>query len=207
MNNTKEKGLHFIEEIIDNDLSAGKYRNSIITRFPPEPNGYLHIGHAKSIFLNFGLAEKYKGYCNLRFDDTNPETESNIFVEAIKKDLEWLGVKPTETLFASENFEYLYGCAIELIARDLAYVDELSSEEIAALKGTPTSSGTNSPFRNRPANESLELFNKMHAGEIPENKMVLRAKIDMAHTNMLMRDPIIYRVKHAIHHTLGECYC
>jgi len=195
---------NFIEEIITEDT---KTNSSVITRFPPEPNGYLHIGHAKSIFLNFGIAKEFSGNCNLRFDDTNPESESTVYVDAIKRDLEWLGVKPAGIHYASDYFEFMYGCAMDLIKAGLAYVDESSSEEIALMKGTPTSPGVNSPYRDRNVSESIDLFNKMMEGKIEENSMVLRAKIDMAHHNMHMRDPIIYRVKKERHHKVGECYC
>lgn len=202
----EEKGLNFIEEIIENDLAAGKYAE-IITRFPPEPNGYLHIGHASSICLNFGLTSKYPGYTNLRFDDTNPVTEDTEYVESIKEDIKWLGFTWKNELYASDYFGNLYQFAITLIQKGLAYVDDSSSEAIAALKGTPTEPGTNSPFRNRSVEENLDLFNRMKAGEFPDGSRTLRAKIDMAHPNMIMRDPILYRIKHAHHHRTGNDWC
>lgn len=202
----EEKGLNFIEEIIENDLAAGKY-SEIITRFPPEPNGYLHIGHASSICLNFGLTNKYPGYTNLRFDDTNPVTEDTEYVESIKEDIKWLGFTWKNELYASDYFGNLYQFAITLIQKGLAYVDDSSSEAIAALKGTPTEPGTNSPFRNRSVEENLDLFNRMKAGEFPDGSRTLRAKIDMAHPNMIMRDPILYRIKHAHHHRTGNDWC
>ncbi len=201
-----EKSLNFIEEIIDNDIQSGKY-DSIVTRFPPEPNGYLHIGHASSICLNFGLTKKFPGYTNLRFDDTNPTTEDTEYVESIKNDIKWLGFEWKHELFASDYFDTLYDYAIKLINMELAYVDDLKSEEIATLKGTPTEHGKNSPYRDRTIAENLDLFARMKAGEFPDGAKTLRAKIDMAHTNMLMRDPILYRVKHAHHHRTGDTWC
>lgn len=203
---SEEKSLNFIEEIIEEDLKSGKY-SSIITRFPPEPNGYLHIGHAKSICLNFGLSKKYGGYTNLRFDDTNPVTEETEYVESIKEDLKWLGFEWKNELFASDYFEQLYGFAVNLIRKGLAYVDDSSAEEIAAMKGTPTEPGKDSPFRNRSREENLELFENMRAGKYPDGSRVLRAKIDMANPNMHMRDPVIYRIKHAHHHRTGDNWC
>ncbi|MBZ5855741.1 glutamine--tRNA ligase/YqeY domain fusion protein [Flavihumibacter profundi] len=202
----EEKNLNFIEEIIEADLAAGKYQQ-IITRFPPEPNGYLHIGHASSICLNFGLTKKYPGYTNLRFDDTNPVTEETEFVDSIKEDIKWLGFNWKNELYASDYFGKLYEFAITLIKKELAYVDDSSSEAIAALKGTPTEPGTNSPFRNRSVNENLDLFARMKQGEFPDGSRTLRAKIDMAHPNMIMRDPILYRIKHAHHHRTGNAWC
>lgn len=203
---SEEKSLNFIEEIVENDLTSGKY-TSIITRFPPEPNGYLHIGHSKSICLNFGLAQKYGGSTNLRFDDTNPVTEDTEYVESIKEDIRWLGFQWSNEFYASDYFDQLFDYAITLIQKGLAYVDDLSSEEIATLKGTPTEPGKDSPFRNRSVNENLTLFNDMKLGKYKDGEKVLRAKIDMAHTNMLMRDPIIYRIKHAHHHRTGDKWC
>ncbi len=203
---SEEKSLNFIEEIIENDLNNGKY-SSIITRFPPEPNGYLHIGHSKSICLNFGLTKKYKGYTNLRFDDTNPVTEDTEYVESIKDDIRWLGFEWKNELYASDYFDTLYEYAVKLIQNGLAYVDDSSSEEIASLKGTPTEAGIDSPYRNRTIEENLQLFTDMKAGKYKDGEKVLRAKIDMAHTNMLMRDPIIYRIKHAHHHRTGDKWC
>ncbi len=202
----EEKSLNFIEEIIESDLAAGKYQQ-IVTRFPPEPNGYLHIGHASSICLNFGLTLKYPGYTNLRFDDTNPVTEDTEYVESIKDDIRWLGFKWENERYASDYFEQLYNFAVTLINAGLAYVDDSSSEAIAELKGTPTQPGVNSPFRNRSVEENLDLFARMKAGEFPDGAKTLRAKIDMAHPNMLMRDPILYRIKHAHHHRTGDEWC
>lgn len=203
---SEEKSLNFIEEIVETDLKEGKY-DQIITRFPPEPNGFLHIGHASSICLNFGLTEKFKGYTNLRFDDTNPITEETIYVDAIKKDIAWLGFKWENENYASDNFDTLYGYAVKLIEKGLAYVDELSAEDMATLKGTPTEPGKNSPFRDRSVEENLDLFVRMKNGEFPDGSRTLRAKIDMAHVNMIMRDPIIYRIKHAKHHRTGDAWC
>jgi glutaminyl-tRNA synthetase len=203
---SEEKSLNFIEEIVEADLNSGKYK-SIVTRFPPEPNGYLHIGHAKSICLNFGLAKKYGGITNLRFDDTNPVTEDTEYVDSIKDDVRWLGFEWAEERYASDYFEQLYGFAVKLIEKGLAYVDDNTSEEIAQQKGTPTQAGTNSPFRDRSVTENLELFKAMRAGQFKDGEKVLRAKIDMAHPNMHMRDPIIYRIKHAHHHRTGDQWC
>lgn len=203
---SEEKSLNFLEEIIESDLAAGKYQQ-IVTRFPPEPNGYLHIGHAASIVLNFGLTRKFGGYTNLRFDDTNPVTEETEYVESIKADVKWLGFEWKNELYASDYFDTLYQYAIKLIEKGLAYVDDSSSEEIASMKGTPTEPGTNSPFRDRSISENLDLFARMKAGEFPDGSRTLRAKIDMAHVNMLMRDPILYRIKHASHHRTGDKWC
>ena len=203
---TEEKSLNFLEEIIENDLNAGKYQR-IITRFPPEPNGYLHMGHAKSICLNFGLTKKYGGYTNLRFDDTNPVTEETEYVESIKNDVRWLGFEWGNEVYASDYFDQLHAFALNLIERGLAYVDDSSSEEIASLKGTPTQPGKDSPFRSRTIAENKQLFDDMKAGKFSDGAKVLRAKIDMAHTNMHMRDPILYRIKHAHHHRTGDKWC
>jgi glutaminyl-tRNA synthetase len=203
---SEEKSLNFIEEIIEEDLNNGKYK-SILTRFPPEPNGYLHIGHAKSICLNFGLGIKYGGKTNLRFDDTNPVTEETEYVESIKDDIRWLGFEWANEFYASDYFDQLYIYAVDLIKKGLAYVEDLSAEEIAALKGTPTEPGKDSACRNRSIEENLELFTQMKAGKFKDGEKVLRAKIDMAHVNMLMRDPIIYRIKHAHHHRTGDAWC
>jgi len=203
---SEEKSLNFLEEIIANDLKAGKYQ-TIITRFPPEPNGYLHVGHAKSICLNFGLAKKYGGYTNLRFDDTNPVTEDVEYVESIKDDIKWLGFEWANEFYASDYFEQLYAFAVKLINKGLAYVDDSTSEEIARQKGTPTQPGTNSPYRNRSIEENLQLFAAMRAGKYKDGEKVLRAKIDMGHPNMHMRDPVIYRIKHAHHHRTGDAWC
>ena len=199
----EKKSLNFIEAKVEEDLRNGKNGKRIQTRFPPEPNGYLHIGHAKAICLDFGIAKNYGGVCNLRFDDTNPTKENMEYVDAIKEDIQWLGYQWGNEYYASDYFQQLWDFAIELIKRGKAYIDEQSSEEIAAQKGTPTQPGTESPYRNRPVEESLELFNKMNSGEIEEGKMVLRAKIDMANPNMHFRDPIIYRVVKTPHHRTG----
>jgi glutaminyl-tRNA synthetase len=205
---TEEKELpqsNFIQSIINEDKESNLYGGRVQTRFPPEPNGYLHIGHAKSICLNFGLAEKNKGLCNLRFDDTNPIKEDFEYVEAIQEDIKWLGFDWEDRLFyASDYFEKLYEYAILLIEKELAYVDESTAEEIRALRGTLTEPGQESPFRNRDKAESLELFRKMRQGEFAEGKMVLRAKIDMSSPNINLRDPILYRIMHAEHHRTGS---
>ncbi len=203
---TEEKTNNFLEEIIENDLKAGKY-TSVVTRFPPEPNGYLHIGHASSICLNFGLTKTFPGYTNLRFDDTNPVTEETEYVESIKEDIKWLGFTWQNELYASDYFEELYNYAVKLIKAGLAYVDDSSSEIMALEKGTPTMPGVNSRYRNRSIEENLDLFEKMRAGSFPDGAKTLRAKIDMAHTNMLMRDPILYRIKHVPHHRTGNQWC
>jgi glutaminyl-tRNA synthetase len=203
---SEEKSLNFIEEIVENDLSSGKY-DKIVTRFPPEPNGFLHIGHASAICLNFGLTEKFNGYTNLRFDDTNPVTEETIYVDAIKKDIAWLGFKWENELYASDYFDTLYDFAVKLIEKGFAYVDDLSAEEMANLKGTPTEIGKDSPFRNRSIEENLTLFAQMKNGDFPDGSKTLRAKVDMAHVNMLMRDPILYRIKHTKHHRTGNKWC
>jgi len=200
------QSLNFIEEIIEEDLKKGKYK-SILTRFPPEPNGYLHIGHAKSICLNFGLGLKYGGKTNLRFDDTNPVTEETEYVDSIKDDIRWLGFNWAEELYSSDYFDKLYQFAINLINKGLAYVDDSTAEEIAAFKGTPTEPGRDNEYRSRSIEESLTLFTAMKAGKYKDGEKVLRAKIDMKHTNMLMRDPIIYRIKHAHHHRTGDTWC
>ncbi len=200
------QSLNFIEEIIETDLQNGKYK-SILTRFPPEPNGYLHIGHAKSICLNFGLGIKYSGKTNLRFDDTNPVTEETEYVESIKEDIKWLGFNWAEELYTSDYFDTLYNYAVDLINKGLAYVDDSTAEEIAAMKGTPTEPGKDNQYRSRSIEENLILFTDMKAGKYKDGEKVLRAKIDMQHTNMLMRDPIIYRIKHAHHHRSGDDWC
>jgi glutaminyl-tRNA synthetase len=202
-----EKPLNFIEQIIEDDLAAGKNDGRVLTRFPPEPNGYLHIGHAKSICLNFGVAQKYGGKTNLRFDDTNPVTEETEYVESIKADLKWLGFDWAQELYASDYFDQLYEFALNLIKKGLAYVDDSTSEEMAAMKGTPTVVGINSSYRTRSIEENLDLFTRMRNGEFAEGTSVLRAKINMASTNMLMRDPIIYRIKIATHHRTGDKWC
>ena len=203
-----EKPLNFIEQIIEDDLAAGKNDGRVLTRFPPEPNGYLHIGHAKSICLNFGVAQKYGGKTNLRFDDTNPVTEETEYVESIKADVKWLGFEWAEELYASDYFDQLYEFALNLIKKGLAYVDDSTSEEMAVMKGTPTVAGINSSYRDeRSIEENLDLFTRMRNGEFTEGTRVLRAKINMASTNMLMRDPIIYRIKIATHHRTGDKWC
>lgn len=194
MEEEAKKSLNFIEEIVEKDIQEGKAGGRIQTRFPPEPNGYLHIGHAKAICMDFGIAEKYNGICNLRFDDTNPTKEDVEYVDAIKEDIAWLGFKWGNIYYASDYFQRLWDLAIKLIKDGKAYVDEQSAETIAEQKGTPTTPGVESPFRNRPVEENLELFNKMNSGEIKDGAMVLRAKIDMASPNMHFRDPIMYRV-------------
>lgn len=207
MEELKPKSLNFLEEIIQQDLAEGKYKNGILTRFPPEPNGYLHIGHAKSICLNFGLAQKFGGATNLRFDDTNPTTEDTEYVESIRKDVSWLGFQWAKELYTSDYFEQLYQFAIQLIEKSLAYVDDSSAEEIAAQKGTPTVPGVDSPYRSRSIKENLDLFARMRAGEFPDGAKVLRAKIDMAHSNMHLRDPLLYRIRHVEHHRTGNAWC
>ena len=207
MEELHSKSLNFLEEIVQDDLAAGKYPDGIFTRFPPEPNGYLHIGHAKSICLNFGLAQRFGGRTNLRFDDTNPMTEETEYVDSIKHDVSWLGFQWANELYASNYFEQIYQFAINLIEKSLAYVDDSSAEEIAALKGTPTTAGTNSPFRDRSVDENLALFKAMRNGEYPDGAKVLRAKIDMAHPNMHMRDPLMYRIRHVPHHRTGNQWC
>lgn len=207
---SEEKSLNFIEEIIEKDLADGKHPY-IHTRFPPEPNGYLHVGHASSICLNFGLAKKYGGKCNLRFDDTNPLTEETEYVDSIKRDIEWLleaiGIKWDSELYTSDYFETLYEYAVKLINKGLAYVDDSTVEEIAATKGSLTEPGKNSPHRERSIEENLKLFTEMREGKYKDGEKVLRAKIDMAHPNLLMRDPLMYRIKHAHHHRTGDAWC
>ena len=202
-----DKSLNFLEEIIEKDIQEGKHNGRVLTRFPPEPNGYLHLGHSSSICLNFGLAKKFGGKTNLRFDDTNPVTEETEYVESIKADIKWLGFDWANEFYASDYFEQLYTFATDLIKKGLAYVDDSSSEQIAAQKGDLHTPGINSPFRDRSVEENLELFAKMRAGEFADGERVLRAKIDMAHPNMIMRDPLIYRIKHAHHHRTGDAWC
>src|SRR6478752_4329354 len=203
---SEEKSLNFLEEVVEDDLKSGKYKK-ILTRFPPEPNGYLHIGHAKSICLNFGLPQKYGGATNLRFDDTNPTTEETEYVESIKEDIAWLGFKWANEFYASDYFEQLYQFAVKLITKGLAYVDDSTSEEIAQQKGTPTTPGTRNRFAERTVAENLQLFSEMREGKYADGTKVVRAKIDMASPNMLLRDPIIYRIKHAHHHRTGDTWC
>jgi glutaminyl-tRNA synthetase len=202
----EERSLNFLEEIIEEDLKSGKYK-TILTRFPPEPNGYLHIGHAKSICLNFGLALKYGGKTNLRFDDTNPTKEETEYVDSIIEDVKWLGFNPQQILYTSDYFEQLYLLAVKLIEKGLAYVDDSTSEEIASQKGTPTEPGKANAYRNRTPGENLSLFQDMRAGKFGDGEKVLRAKVDMSSPNMHMRDPIIYRVKKAHHHRTGNNWC
>src|SRR5690606_32322653 len=204
MTEKEEKSLNFIEEIIEEDIRSGKHGGRVLTRFPPEPNGYLHIGHAKAIVLNFGLAKRYNGKTNLRFDDTNPVTEDTEYVESIKKDIKWLGFEWAEELYTSDYFEILYGYAVKLINNGLAYVDDSTAEEIAASKGTPTEPGIPTPYRNRSVEENLRLFAEMREGKYPDGAKVLRAKIDLANPNMHLRDPLLYRIKHAHHHRTGD---
>ncbi len=202
-----ESGLNFIEQEIQQDLAEGKNGGRLNTRFPPEPNGYLHIGHAKAFIMDFGAAEKFGGTCNLRFDDTNPQKEDNEYVEAIKRDIHWLGYDWEDRLYyASDYFPQLYDLAVRMIKEGKAYVDEQSSEQIALQKGTPTEPGTDSPFRNRPIEENLDLFERMNKGEFPDGAMVLRAKIDMASDNMHFRDPIMYRIIHTPHWRTGNTW-
>ncbi len=200
----ERKSLNFIEQIVDNDLKSGKNGGRLQTRFPPEPNGYLHIGHAKAVCMDFGVAEKFGGVCNLRFDDTNPQKEDTEYVEAIKEDIQWLGFRWGNIYHASDYFQQLWDFAVRLIKEGKAYVDEQTSEEIAAQKGTPTQAGTASPYRDRPIEENLSLFEKMNSGEAEEGSMVLRAKIDMANPNMHFRDPVMYRIINKEHHRTGN---
>ena len=202
----EKKSLNFIEQAIENDLKEGKNGSRLQTRFPPEPNGYLHIGHAKAICMDFGVAQKYGGVCNLRFDDTNPVKEDTEYVDSIMEDIQWLGFQWKNIYYASDYFQHLWNFAVELIKEGKAYIDEQSAEEIAKQKGTPTQPGVNSPYRDRPIEESLTLFHQMNTGEIEEGAMVLRAKIDMAHSNMHFRDPIIYRVIKHPHHRTGTTW-
>lgn len=205
--NGEKRSLNFIEQIVENDLKEGLNGGRIQTRFPPEPNGYLHIGHAKAICMDFGIAERYNGICNLRFDDTNPVKEDIEYVDSIKEDIQWLGFKWANIYYASDYFQQLYDLAIQFIKDGKAYVDEQSSEEIAKQKGTPTTPGVESPYRNRPIEENLDLFIRMNKGEFPDGSMVLRAKIDMANSNMHFRDPIMYRIitSHP-HHKTGTTW-
>ena len=208
MVDTTEKRRHFIRQIIEDDIAAGKHTGKIITRFPPEPNGYLHIGHAKSIWLNFSLAAEYNGVCHLRFDDTNPIKEEQEFVDAIERDVKWLGYDWQQNLFhASDYYQQLYDYALELIEKGKAYVDSLSLEEIREYRGTLQQPGKNSPDRNRSVAENLDLFKRMRAGEFPDGKYVLRAKIDMSSPNLNMRDPVLYRIRHASHQRTGNDWC
>jgi glutaminyl-tRNA synthetase len=200
----ENKPSNFLEEIVAADVESGKHGGRVLTRFPPEPNGYLHIGHSKSICLNFGLASKFGGKTNLRFDDTNPATEETEYVESIKNDIRWLGFQWENELYASDYFDQLYDFAVKMIKEGFAYVDDLSAEEIAATKGTPTEPGKESPHRNRTVSENLDLFQRMKNGEFKEGEKVLRARIDMSSPNMHLRDPLMYRIKHAHHHRTGD---
>ncbi|WP_343673474.1 glutamine--tRNA ligase/YqeY domain fusion protein [Chitinophaga sp.] len=212
---SEERSLNFLEQIIEEDIANGVNDGRVLTRFPPEPNGYLHIGHAKSICLNFGLANKYNGQTNLRFDDTNPVTEDTEYVESIKADIQWLGFQWAQELYASDYFDQLYNFAVQLIKKGLAYVDDSTPEEIAASKGTPTQPGTPTPYRSRSIAENLDLFERMKQGEFKDGEKVLRAKIDTEQfeegsperSNMHMRDPLMYRIKHAHHHRTGDKWC
>jgi glutaminyl-tRNA synthetase len=204
--NSKKASLNFIEAMIERDLK-NKLHDKVVTRFPPEPNGYLHIGHAKAISLSFGLAQKYNGKCNLRFDDTNPVTEEDEYVQSIKEDISWLGFKWASEHYASDYFDQLYEWAVKLVKKGKAYVDDSSAEEVAASRGTPTRPGVESPFRNRSVEENLRLLEGMKNGEFNDGEKVLRAKIDMASTNMHMRDPAMYRIKKANHHRTGDKWC
>ena len=203
---TEERKLNFLEEIIERDLESGKVKE-IKTRFPPEPNGYLHIGHAKSICLNFGLAKRYGGTTNIRFDDTNPTKEDVEYVDSIKEDVKWLGFEWANEFYASDYFDQLYNWAVELIKKGLAYVDDQTQEEIRAGRGTVNTPGTNSPYRDRSVEENLRLFEQMKEGKFKEGEKVLRAKIDMAHPNMLFRDPLMYRINYSAHHRTGTKWC
>ncbi len=202
----ENRKLNFLEEIIEDDLKSGKVK-SILTRFPPEPNGYLHLGHAKSLCINFGLAQKYGGKTNLRYDDTNPVKEDTEYVDAIKEDIKWLGFSWEKELYASDYFDQLYEWAEQMIMKGQAYVDDQSQEEISRGRGTVDTPGVESPWRNRTPEENLRLFREMRDGKYADGEHVLRAKIDMAHPNMLMRDPIMYRIKHASHHRTGDKWC
>ena len=204
---TTDKPLNFLEEIISEDVASGKHGGRVLTRFPPEPNGYLHIGHAKSIYVNFGLAKKFNGQTNLRFDDTNPEKEETEYVESIKRDIQWLGYQWANEFYASDYFGKLYEFAVTLIRKGLAYVDDSTAEEIASMKGTPTEPGKASPYRSRIVEENLDLFERMKNGEFRDGERTLRAKIDMASPNMHFRDPILYRIKHVHHHRTGDAWC
>lgn len=206
LENTTERASNFIHDYIDEDLREGVY-DHVQTRFPPEPNGYLHIGHAKAICINFTTKEKYHGKCNLRLDDTNPIKEDTEYVEAIKKDIEWLGFEWDNLYYASDYFDHIYECALKLINKGLAYVDDLTADEIREYRGTLTEPGKESPYRNRSVEENMDLFRRMTAGEFPNGARVLRAKIDMASPNLNMRDPVIYRIAHVTHHRTGDKWC
>jgi len=208
MESTEQSTKDFIREIIDTDIKTNKYNGRVHTRFPPEPNGYLHIGHAKSICLNFGIAADYKGLCNLRFDDTNPAKEEEEYVQSIIDNVKWLGFDWEDRLFfASDYFPQMYEYALQLVKAGKAYVDDLPADQITEYRGTLTQPGRNSPYRDRPIEENLDLFQRMKAGEFPDGQKVLRAKIDMAHPNLNMRDPVMYRILHATHHRTGDTWC
>lgn len=208
LKNDEPKPLNFIKQIVEEDLNSGKHGGRVQTRFPPEPNGYLHIGHAKAFCLDFGIAEEYGGKCNLRFDDTNPITEDTSYVDAIRKDIKWMGFDwEDREFYASDYFDQLYEFALKLISKGKAYVCQLSAEEINATRGTDFEPDQPSPYRNRPVKENLDLFTRMKNGEFPNDSMTLRAKIDLASTNMQMRDPILYRIRHAPHHRTGDKWC
>ena len=200
-------GVDFIRAIVEEDVAAGRHNGRVLTRFPPEPNGYLHIGHAKAICLDFGVAQEHGGACNLRYDDTNPTKEDVEYVDSIREDVEWLGFTWAAELYASDYFERLYEFAVELIKRGLAYVDSLNADQMRAYRGTLTEPGKNSPYRDRSADENLDLFARMRAREFPDGAHVLRAKIDMASPNINMRDPTLYRIRHAAHHRTGDAWC
>src|SRR5262245_55829475 len=201
---TTSTGLDFIRRIIEEDIASGKWSGRIATRFPPEPNGYLHIGHAKSICLNFGVAQEYGGTCNLRYDDTNPSKEEEEYVQSIEEDVRWLGFEPAGVLWSSDYFDTMYEYAVELIKKGMAYVDDQSAEEIRKTRGTPTEAGKESPHRNRSVEENLALFERMRKGEFPDGSKVLRAKIDMGSPNFNLRDPVMYRILHEEHHNTGN---
>ena len=208
MESTEQITKDFIREIIDEDIKTNKYNGRVHTRFPPEPNGYLHIGHAKSICLNFGIAENYKGLCNLRFDDTNPTKEEEEYVQSIIDNVKWLGFDWEDRLFfASDYFTQMYEYALQLVKAGKAYVDDLPADQITEYRGNLTQPGKNSPYRDRPIEENLDLFQRMKAGEFADGQKVLRAKIDMAHPNLNMRDPMMYRILHANHHRTGDAWC
>ena len=207
MSTEELRSLNFIEEIIEEHNRTGRFEGRVHTRFPPEPNGYLHIGHAKSICLNFGLAKKYGGKCNLRFDDTNPEKEEQEYVDSIMEDVRWLGFEWDGLYYASDYFDQLYEWAIKLIKKGKAYVCDLTADQIREYRGTLTEPGKNSPYRNRPVAENLDLFARMKAGEFADGSRTLRAKIDMASPNLNMRDPVLYRILHAEHHRTGNKWC
>ena len=208
MESTEQITKDFIREIIDEDIKTNKYNGRVHTRFPPEPNGYLHIGHAKSICLNFGIAEDYKGFCNLRFDDTNPTKEEQEYVQSIIDNVKWLGFDWEDRLFfASDYFTQMYEYALQLVNAGKAYVDDLPADQITEYRGNLTKPGKNSPYRDRPIEENLDLFQRMKSGEFADGQKVLRAKIDMAHPNLNMRDPVMYRILHASHHRTGDAWC